>query len=107
MSQNPSTTIDEATVKKVAELSRLKLTDADVHRYATQLTAVLGYVEQLSAVNVEGVEPMAHPLPLSNVLREDAVTTPLPIDAVLANAPGKDGDFFTVPKVLDTGMGGG
>src|SRR5262245_20163582 len=107
MSQDSSTKIDDVTVKKVAELSRLKLSSEDVRRYAAQLTAVLGYVEQLSAVNVEGVEPMAHPLPLSNVLREDAVTAPLPIDAVLANAPGKDGEFFTVPKVLDTGMGGG
>jgi aspartyl-tRNA(Asn)/glutamyl-tRNA(Gln) amidotransferase subunit C len=102
-----SSKIDVETVRKVAKLSRLKLTEADIHRYAEQLTAVLGYVQQLSAVHVEGVEPMAHPLPLYNVLREDVVKPSLSVDEVLANAPGKDGPFFTVPKVLDTGMGGG
>jgi aspartyl-tRNA(Asn)/glutamyl-tRNA(Gln) amidotransferase subunit C len=58
-------------------------------------------------VDVTGVEPMAHPLPLKNVLREDKVTEALPVELVLANAPARDGAFFAVPKVLDTGMGGG
>lgn len=101
------TRIDDETVRKVAKLSRLKLKDEDVHRYATQLTSVLGYVAQLNEVNVAGVEPMAHPLPLSNVLREDAAQPSLPLEQVLANAPAKEGPFFAVPKVLDTGMGGG
>ncbi len=99
--------LDAAEVRKVAKLARLKLSDADVARYATQLTAILDYVAQLKAVDVTGVEPMAHPLPLKNVLREDVVTPTLPVDAVLANAPARDESFFTVPKVLDTGMGGG
>lgn len=94
-------------VAHVAKLSRLKLTEADVQRYAGQLTAVLDYVAQLTEVNVEGVEPMAHPLPLHNVLREDVVTPALPLEDVLANAPGRDGPFFTVPKVLDQTLGGG
>jgi aspartyl-tRNA(Asn)/glutamyl-tRNA(Gln) amidotransferase subunit C len=64
-------------------------------------------VAQLSAVNVEGVAPMAHPLPLHNVLREDVVEPSLSVEQVLANAPGRDGPYFTVPKVLDSGMGGG
>jgi aspartyl-tRNA(Asn)/glutamyl-tRNA(Gln) amidotransferase subunit C len=50
---------------------------------------------------------MSHPLPLKNVLREDEVKPALSVEAVLANAPAKDGPFFAVPKVLDTGMGGG
>jgi len=99
--------LDEAQVRKVAKLSRLKLSDQDIARYATQLTSILDYVAQLSAVNIEGVTPMAHPLPLHNVLREDVVRPALPLEAVLANAPGRDGPYFTVPKVLDTGMGGG
>ncbi len=99
--------LDEAQVRHVAKLARLKLSDADVGRYATQLTAILGYVAQLKSVNVEGVEPMSHPLPLKNVLREDKVEKALPTEAVLANAPAKEGPYFAVPKVLDTGMGGG
>jgi len=100
-------TLTEADVKHVAKLSRLKLSDADVARYSGQLTSILGYVAQLSEANVEGVAPMAHPLPLHNVLREDVVLPSLSVEQVLANAPGKEGPFFTVPKVLDTGMGGG
>ncbi|HEY4329595.1 MAG TPA: Asp-tRNA(Asn)/Glu-tRNA(Gln) amidotransferase subunit GatC [Phycisphaerae bacterium] len=99
--------LDESQVRKVANLARLKLADSDVARYATQLTGILGYVAQLKSVDVSGIEPMAHPLPLKNVLREDEVTPSLPVEVALANAPGKDGSFFTVPKVLDTGMGGG
>jgi aspartyl-tRNA(Asn)/glutamyl-tRNA(Gln) amidotransferase subunit C len=99
--------IDVEEVKKVAHLGRLKLTDAELRQYATQLTGILGYVAQLKEVDVTGVEPMAHPLPLKNVLREDKVTESLPVEAVLANAPARDGPFFAVPKVLDTGMGGG
>ena len=99
--------LDEAQVRHVAKLGRLKISDADVARYSTQLTAIIGYIAQLKAVDVSGVEPMAHPLPLKNVLREDVVKPSLPVEAVLANAPGKDGPYFTVPKVLDTAMGGG
>ena len=92
---------------KVAKLGRLKISEADAARYATQLTAILGYVAQLKSVDVTGVEPMAHPLPLKNVLREDVVMPSLPVEKVLANAPAKDGEYCAVPKVLDTGMGGG
>ncbi len=100
-------TIDEARVLQVAKLSRLKLSPQDVAHYAAQLSGILDYVNQLSEVDVAGVEPLAHPLPLHNVLRDDVVHPSLPLAEVLANAPGKEGPFFTVPKVLDTGMGGG
>src|SRR5271154_3860446 len=102
--------LDAAQVRHVAKLARLKLADADIARYSTQLTAILGYVAQLKSVDVTGpppVEPMAHPLPLKNVLREDVVKPSLTTEQVLANAPAKDGPYFAVPKVLDTGMGGG
>jgi len=103
--KKPVLTLKE--VAHVAKLSRLKLTEPDLNRYATQLTAILDYVAQLSAVNTAGIEPMAHPLPLHNVMREDVVKPSLPLEDVLANAPGRDGPFFTVPKVLDPTMGGG
>jgi aspartyl-tRNA(Asn)/glutamyl-tRNA(Gln) amidotransferase subunit C len=99
--------LDEGQVRHVAKLARLKLTDADVARYATQLTGILGYVAQLKSVDVTGAEPMAHPLPLMNVMREDVVKGGLSTEQVLANAPAKEGPYFAVPKVLDTGMGGG
>ena len=99
--------LDEAQVRHVAKLARLKLADADIARYATQLTGILGYVAQLKTVDVTGVEPMAHPLPLKNVLRADVVGPSLTVEQVLANAPATDGPYFAVPKVLDTGMGGG
>ncbi len=98
-----SQTLDETQVRHVATLSRLKLTDDDVRRYSGQLISILDYVKQLSEVNVDGIEPMAHPLPLQNVLREDVVMPSLPVDKALENAPGRDGPFFTVPKVLDGG----
>jgi aspartyl-tRNA(Asn)/glutamyl-tRNA(Gln) amidotransferase subunit C len=100
-------TLDEAQVRHVAKLARLKLDDAAVGLYARQLTGILDYVAQLKSVDVAGVEPMAHPLPLQDVLREDVVQPGLTTEQVLANAPGKDGPYFTVPKVLDTAMGGG
>lgn len=96
-------TLDEVQVRHVAKLSRLKLNDQDISRYSGQLMGILDYVKQLSEVNVDGVEPMAHPLPLSNVLREDVVDPSLPVDKALENAPGRDGPYFTVPKVLDGG----
>lgn len=107
MADNATEKLDLEQVMKVAKLARLKILEADAARYATQLTDILRYVAQLKSVDVTGVEPMSHPLPLKNVLREDVVTPSLPVDAVLANAPLRDGDFFAVPKVLDTGMGGG
>jgi aspartyl-tRNA(Asn)/glutamyl-tRNA(Gln) amidotransferase subunit C len=99
--------LDAAQVRHVAKLARLKLSDADIALYAAHLTGILGYVAQLKSVDVTGTEPMAHPLPLKNVMREDVVTEPLPLEVALANAPERDGPYFAVPKVLDTGMGGG
>jgi aspartyl-tRNA(Asn)/glutamyl-tRNA(Gln) amidotransferase subunit C len=103
----PAAKLDETQVRHVAKLARLKISEADYPRYAQQLTGILDYVAQLNSVNVAGVEPMAHPLPLKNVLRDDVVKPGLTTEQVLANAPAKDGPFFTVPKVLDTAMGGG
>ena len=100
-------TLNETQVRHVARLSRLKLSDNDVPRLSKQISSILDYVAQLQEANVDGLEPMAHPLPLHSVLREDAISESLTVQHVLANAPGKAGAFFTVPKVLDTGMGGG
>ena len=87
-------------VRHVAKLSRLALDEEKLRRLTPQLEAILGYVEKIAAVDVNGVEPMAHALPLSNVLREDVVEAPLAIEQVLRNAPETDGPFFKVPKVI-------
>lgn len=89
-------------VKKVAALARLELPDADLAKMADQLNAILGYVDQLAGVNTDGVEPMAHPLPVQNVFREDVPVPSLPVDAALQNAPTRLADFFGVPAVFDT-----
>jgi aspartyl-tRNA(Asn)/glutamyl-tRNA(Gln) amidotransferase subunit C len=89
-------------VKKVAALARLELPAADLAKMADQLNAILGYVDQLAGVNTDGVEPMAHPLPVQNVFREDVPVPSLPVDAALQNAPSRLADFFGVPAVFDT-----
>ena len=92
--------IDE--VRKVARLARLDLPDADLAVLAQQLTAILGYMDQLKELDTETVEPLAHPLPVQNVFRDDEPVPSLPPDAALANAPRRAGDYFAVPAVFDT-----
>ena len=93
--------LDEAAVRHVANLARLKITDEEVVRYAGQLSSVLSYMEQLNELDTKDVPPTAHPLPLSNVLRPDEVGESLAQDQALHNAPQQQDGFFRVPKVLD------
>lgn len=93
--------IDEAAVRHIARLARLQLTDEEVHRYTAQLADILAYVQELAAVEVANVEPTAHALPITNVLREDVPGPTLAPDQALANAPQREADFFGLPKVLD------
>ncbi len=88
-------------VAKVALLGRLKLSAAELDRMAMQLTRVLEYVEILNEVNTDGVEPMAHAVDLSNVLRDDVEQASLSREEALANAPKTDGRGFLVPQVLE------
>ena len=94
-----------ADVKKVATLARLELSAGDLAEMADQLNRILVYVDQLSEVDTEGLEPLAHPLPLSNVFRDDVPTPSLPVAAALQNAPNRLADFFGVPAVFDTDVG--
>lgn len=87
-------------VRHVAKLARLALDEDHIKRLAAQLASILGYVDQIGRVDTNGVEPMAHALPLHNVLREDRIEPSLPLEKVLQNAPETDGPFFKVPKVL-------
>lgn len=96
----PETKITLDQVRHVAVLSRLALDEAKLAKLAGQLESILGYVAKISEVDVTGVEPMAHALPVCNVFRDDVVEPSLPIEKVLQNAPDTDGPFFKVPKVI-------
>ncbi|MHB1303480.1 MAG: Asp-tRNA(Asn)/Glu-tRNA(Gln) amidotransferase subunit GatC [Acidiphilium sp.] len=93
--------LDPATVRRIAKLARIRLEDDEVPRLAGELNAILGYVEQLSAVDVEGVAPLSGGAQMALRLREDAVTDGAYPGRVLANAPERIGDFFAVPKVVE------
>lgn len=90
-------------VRKVAQLARLQLADADLPRMQAQLSAILDYVAQLQSLNTEGVEPLAHPIDIQNAFRDDVLTPSLPVDEALANAPARLGNTFGVPAVFDSG----
>ncbi len=93
--------MDIEQVRKVAKLARLDLSEPDLETMARQLTSILGYVDQLRELNTDNVEPMAHPLPVQNVFREDEPRPSLTPDEALKNAPSRAGNFFAVPAVLD------
>ncbi|MHC4623211.1 MAG: Asp-tRNA(Asn)/Glu-tRNA(Gln) amidotransferase subunit GatC [Planctomycetota bacterium] len=97
--------IDEEQVRKVAKLARLKLTEAEVEEFTGQLRAILDYVEKMNELDTSDVKPLAHCLPVSNVLREDVAKESLGTEKALANAPERDGEFFKVPKILDDSSG--
>lgn len=85
----------------VAHLARIKLTEEETALFQGQLDQVLHYVEQLSELDVDGVEPTAHAIPVFNVLRPDEVGRSLPHDAVIANAPAAAEGQVRVPKIID------
>ena len=88
-------------VKQVAHLARLRLEGQALTQIAAQLDEILQYVQQLQAVDTEGIEPTTHVLPLTNVLRKDEPTPSLSQDAVVALAPVAAPPFVKVPKVIE------
>jgi aspartyl-tRNA(Asn)/glutamyl-tRNA(Gln) amidotransferase subunit C len=92
--------ITTSDVQKVATLARLRLNDDELERFTGQLAAVLEHAADLESLDLSGVEPMAHPVPLTNVLRADVPGAPLDRDEVLASAPAAEDGLFRVPPVL-------
>jgi aspartyl-tRNA(Asn)/glutamyl-tRNA(Gln) amidotransferase subunit C len=92
--------LTRAEVEKVSLLGRLLLSEAELDTMTTQLTRVVGYVEQLREVNTDNVQPMAHAVEMHNVFRDDTLGASLPRDAALANAPKRDSECYRVPAVL-------
>ena len=92
--------ISRAEVEKVSLLARLVLSDDELDRMTTQMGEILGYVDLLSELNTDAVEPMAHALDVANVMREDIAQPSLERDKALANAPHADEECYLVPAVL-------
>ena len=93
--------VDQATVRRIAHLARIKVSEADVPHLQGELNAILAFVEELASVDVEGVEPMTSVLPTAMKKREDVVSDGAIADAIVANAPVSDDHFFVVPKVVE------
>jgi len=92
--------VDSATVRHIAKLARISVTEEEVAKLAPELSNILGWVEQLQEVDVSGIEPMTAVIPNKQRLRDDEVTEGGIRDAVLKNAPVAEHGFFAVPKVI-------
>lgn len=93
--------VDLKTVKRVAHLARIALSEDEAERMMGELNGILGFVEQLSEVDVSGVEPMTSVTPMAMKKRQDVVTDGSKADDIVANAPETDRNFFLVPKVVE------
>lgn len=93
--------VDLATVKRVARLARIALAEDEAERMTGELNGILGFVEQLAEVNVDGVEPMTSVTPMAMKKRTDAVTDGDKAADIVANSPATDQNFFLVPKVVE------
>ena len=94
--------ISRADVEHVARLARLELSEAEKERMRDELSGILAYIDKLLALDVAGVEPTSHAVPLTNVMRDDVPEPSLPQDDMLANAPDRHGDLFRVPRILES-----
>ena len=93
--------VDQATVRRVARLARIKVKDEDVPQLAGELNAILAFVEQLNEVDVTGVQPMTSVVAMKMKMRDDVVTDGHMARDVTLNAPTSEDDFFMVPKVVE------
>jgi aspartyl-tRNA(Asn)/glutamyl-tRNA(Gln) amidotransferase subunit C len=93
--------VDNATVRRIARLARIAVADDEIEHLKGELNAMLAFVEQLSEVDIVGVEPMTSVMPMKMRQRADQVTDGGIAAGILANAPARQDDFFTVPKVVE------
>jgi len=93
-------TLSRSDVEHVAHLARLGLTDDELGRLEGQLNHILDQYAILATVPTDHIAPTAQTIELENILRDDVATASLPVDAALANAPARDGDFIVVPAIL-------
>ena len=93
--------LDLATVRRIATLARIHVDDAELPALQADLNGILGWIEQLNEVDVDGIEPLTGAQQMALKMREDVVTDGGYPEKVLANAPERAGDFFVVPKVVE------
>ena len=93
--------LEHATVRRIASLARIRVEEHEVENLCHELNGILGWIEQLNEVNVDGVEPLAGAAQMALKMRDDVVSDGGYPDKVLANAPERAGDFFVVPKVVE------
>ncbi|WP_374466998.1 Asp-tRNA(Asn)/Glu-tRNA(Gln) amidotransferase subunit GatC [Ferrovibrio sp.] len=93
--------LDRTAVAKIAKLARLKMEPERLDAMTSELNSILSFVEELQAVNTDNIPPMTSVMPMKLRQREDEVTDGGKPDAVLKNAPQRQGDFYTVPKVVE------
>ncbi len=93
--------LEPATVRRIATLARIHVEESELGALAAELNGILGWIEQLNEVNIDGIEPLTGAQQMALKMREDAVTDGGYPDKVLANAPERAGDFFVVPKVVE------
>ncbi len=93
--------IDRQTVDHIAHLARLEFDDKGAEQMARELTKILDWVDELKAIDTEGVKPLIHPSVEVNVLRNDEPKAPIDHDRALRNAPKHDSNYFRVPKVIE------
>jgi aspartyl-tRNA(Asn)/glutamyl-tRNA(Gln) amidotransferase subunit C len=92
--------LDQAQVHKVATLARLALTPEEETQFASQISGILDYIEQLSELDTTGVKPTTRAIDASNITRKDHQETDANREAILSCAPDRDGDFFKVPRIM-------
>jgi aspartyl-tRNA(Asn)/glutamyl-tRNA(Gln) amidotransferase subunit C len=93
--------LEPATIRRIATLARIHVEDAELATLAAELNGILGWIEQLNEVNVDGIEPLTGAARMALKMREDVVTDGGYPEQVLANAPKRAGDFYVVPKVVE------
>jgi aspartyl-tRNA(Asn)/glutamyl-tRNA(Gln) amidotransferase subunit C len=93
--------LDPATIRRIATLARIHVEDAEVATLQAELNGILGWIEQLNEVNVDGIEPLTGATQMALKMREDVVTDGGYPGKILANAPQRAGDFYAVPKVVE------
>ena len=93
--------VDADTVRRIGRLARIRITEEEVAAFEGELNAILGFVEQLNAVDVEGIEPMTSVTPMQLRRRDDVVSDGGYAEKIVANAPISEDDFFMVPKVVE------
>ena len=93
--------VDLTTVKRVAKLARIAVNEQQAEKMVGELNNIIGFVEQLNEVNVEGVEPMTSVVEMTMRKREDKVTDGYKADDIVANAPATEDHYFMVPKVIE------